>query len=44
VNHTEIIEAACVRTGTDPKIAFTGDSRTFDTADTYEFRIDIECH
>jgi hypothetical protein len=43
VNHTEVVEAVCVPTGTDPNTAFRDDSFTFDTADTGSFAVTIDC-
>ena len=44
VDHSEILEVACVRTGTDPKTVSTADTIDFDTAELHEFRIDLKCH
>lgn len=43
INHTEVIQAVCVRTGTNPKTAFTNNTFSFDTADILNFAIQIDC-
>lgn len=43
VNHTEMIQAVCVRTGTNPDTGFEKDLFPFDTADTRNFAIQIAC-
>lgn len=42
-NHTEVIQAICVRTGTNPQTAFTNDTFTFDTSDARNWAIQIAC-
>lgn len=45
VNHTEIVQAVCVRSGTDPKKAFKDDgAKNFDGSQPYSFGFEIDCN